>query len=174
MGSTVRLRSRAAQALGVAMTTLSAAGLLTTAVDGGVLQYGAPMLLFGLLGWAAFWQPYVEVSDGAVRIANTLRTVEVPWPAIESVDGRYGLRLDTAFGQVSAWAAPAPAGRQRARGELGSTAAVVAERLESLRAAGHLENPRLERSSMPTTWHWPLIVAAVLLAVASVALPALG
>jgi len=174
MGSTVRLRSRAAQALAVAMMTLSAAGLVTSAVDGGLLRLGAPVLLFGLIGWAAFWQPYVEVSDGAVRIANTLRTVEVPWPAIQAVDGRYGLRLETAFGPVNAWAAPAPAGRQRARGELGSTAAVVADRLEALRVAGHLDDPRLERSAMPTTWHWPLIGTIAVLAVASGVLPTLG
>ena len=129
MASTVLLRSRSARALGATMVGLSVL-MLGSAVTGGVttvLDFAAPMALFGVLGWAAFWQPYVEVSDGGVTVANTLRTVQVPWPAIESVDGRYGLRMQTAYGRVTAWAASAPQGRERAR-ELQSEAALVVDR----------------------------------------------
>ena len=50
-----------------------------------------------------------------MTVANTLRTTQVPWPAIDRCDGRYGLRLDTAYGRVTAWGAAAPVGKQRAR-----------------------------------------------------------
>src|SRR5690349_14645185 len=119
MGSTEQVRTRSARALGGAMMAASALGVASAVLDGPetLLTYGGPVILFGLVGWAAFWRPHVEVSDGGVTVVNTLRTVRVPWPAIEDVDGRYGLRLRTAYGSVTAWAAGAPAGRQRARGE---------------------------------------------------------
>ena len=117
MGTTVLLRSRSARALAVAMVAVAAVGLVSALIDGVdvVLDYGAPLLIIGLLGWAAFWMPYVEISDGEVVARNTLRTVHVPWPAIESVEGRYGLRLVTAYGSVTAWAASAPGGRPGSR-----------------------------------------------------------
>ena len=174
MESTVRIRSRTARALGVATVVVAAGGLVSSVVDGGALELGAPLVLIGLLGWAAFWRPYVEVSDGGVLVVNTLRTVHVPWPAIEAVEGRYGLRLRTAYGAVTAWAAGAPTGRQRARGADSEAAQAVTGRLETLRAAGHLDDRRLERPDLRTTWHRELIAAIVALLVASVALPLLG
>ncbi len=136
MEPTVRIRSRTARALGVATLVVAAGGLVSTVADGAVLDFGAPLVLIGLLGWAAFWRPYVEVSDGGVLVVNTLRTVHVPWPAIEAVEGRYGLRLRTAYGAVTAWAAGAPTGRQRARGVESEAATAVTERLETLRGGG--------------------------------------
>jgi hypothetical protein len=176
MGPTVQLRSRSAHALGAVMMAVSFLSV-ATAVGGGVdtvLRFAAPLALFGVLGWGAFWQPRVEVSDGGVLVVNTLRTVQVPWPAIESVDGRYGLRLVTAYGAVSAWGAAAPVGRQRARGEQSEAAVAVTERLEDLRRAGHLEGRGLERDALPTTWHLPLIGCLTLLAMATPVLPLLA
>jgi hypothetical protein len=141
---------------------------------GSLLDYGAPLLLFGLLGWAGFWRPQVEVSDGGVRITNTWRTVHVPWPAITEVEGRYGLRLRTRQGNVTSWAAPAPAGRARARGKESRAADVVNERLVELRAAGYLDNPTLERESLDAAWNLPVAVAAGALLIASLLLPLLG
>lgn len=155
------------------MVVISVAGL-ATAVVGGVddlLRFGAPVTLFGVLGWACFWQPYVEVADGGVTVANTVRTVHVPWPAIEEVHGRYGLKLETAYGPVTAWAASAPAGRQRARSQHSVASAVVTERLEQLRAAGHLDDPRLERPDLTTTWHRALLASVALLLLGAVGLP---
>ncbi len=173
MGETVRIRSRSALTVGALMVLVGVVGLGSTLAAGwdGVARFGAPLALFGLLGWAAFWQPYVEVSDGGVTIANTLRTIEIPWPAIESVEGRYGLRLGTAYGPVTAWAAPAPAGRERARGQQGRTADAVTQRLEELREAGHLDDPRLERPEPQVTWHQPLLVAIAVLVVGTLVLP---
>lgn len=155
------------------MVVLAVLGL-GSAVSGGmdtVLSFAAPVALFGLLGWAAFWQPYVEVSDGGVTLANTLRTVQVPWPAINEVDGRYGLRLGTAYGNLTAWAAPAPTGRERASDQPSTTAKAVTRRLESLREAGFLTDRRLEGAPLRTTWHLPLLVAIGALGLCAVTLP---
>jgi hypothetical protein len=173
MEPTVRLRARSAQVLGAAMMVVAVAGVLSALVAGGdtILRFAAPMALFGVLGWGAFWRPYVEVSDGGITVANTLRTVEIPWPAVEEVDGRYGLRLRTAYGPVSAWGASAPAGRDRARGGQSEAATAVNQRLEALRAAGHLDDATLERPTPRTVWHLPLLAVLVTLAVASLVGP---
>lgn len=176
MGSTEVLRSSSARNLGVAMMAAGVVALGTAVYDGvdALLTYAVPSILFGFLGWAAFWRPHVEVSDGGVTVANTLRSISVPWPAIEAVEGRYGLRLRTAYGNVTAWAAGAPAGRQRARGQDSEAAHAVSTRLESLQAAGYLDNPRLERPAPSTVWHWDVIVPTTLLVLASVVLPLLA
>ena len=176
MGPTVQLRSRSTQALGAAMAVLSVVGLVSVVVTGSdaVLQFAAPLTLFGVLGWAAFWEPRVEVTDGGVTVVNTLRTVEVPWPAVQSVDGRYGLRLETAYGPVTAWGASAPAGRARAQGVQSAAADAVSERLGALRAAGHLDDAKLERPAPRIEWHLGLIVTIAALGVATVVLPLLA
>jgi hypothetical protein len=173
MGPTVRLRPRGSRALGASMVAVSAAGLLSLVLGGldDVLQLGAPVVLFGVLGWACFWEPYVEVADGGVTVANTLRTVRVPWPAVEDVEGRYGLRLVTAYGPVTAWAAGAPRGRQRARQQHSAASAAVTQRLEVLRSAGYLDDRRLEGAALTTTWHRPLLVTVGVLGLAAVLLP---
>ncbi len=175
-GGTVVVRSRTSRALGVAMMGVGALGVGTVLVEGldSILQYAAPSLLFGLLGWAAFWEPHVTVSDGGVTVANTLRTVQVPWPAVDAVEGRYGLRLATPFGKVHAWAAGAPSGRQRARDQTSEAAKLVEQRLGELRDAGYLGDRRLERDSLATTWHVGLIAALVVLVIATVLLPFLS
>jgi hypothetical protein len=175
-GPTVVIRSRWSQALGVAMAVTGVLGVVLTARLGidSVRDYAAPLLLFALFGWAAFWRAQVEISDGGVRITNTWRTVHVTWPAITAVEGRYGLRLRTAQGNVTSWAAPAPAGRARARGQESHAADVVNARLEELRAAGYLDNPTLERDTLDSTWNVQIAVAAGVLLVASLLLPLLG
>jgi hypothetical protein len=150
---------------------------LVSAATGGVeplLRYGAPLVLFGVLGWAAFWRPYVEISDGGVVLANTLSTTHLPWPAIEKVDGRYGLALHTSYGTFTGWAAPAPAGRQRNRVRTSRVAEQVSERQQALRAAGHLDHPQLESAAPPKTWHRGLIAVLGVLVLATVTLPLLG
>jgi hypothetical protein len=176
MGTSVRLRSRSTRALGAVMVVLAVLGLGSATLGGidDLLRFGAPVALFGILGWAAFWEPYVEVSDGGVTVANTLRTIEVPWPAVDEVNGRFGLRLQTAYGPVTAWAAGAPGGRQRARTRESPSSAAVSARLEELRAAGHLDDRRLERPALVTTWHRTLVAAIGVLLVGTVVLPWVG
>lgn len=175
-GPTTVVRSRSGQTLGLAMITTALVGLVVLLTEGGtpLLRYGAGLLLFGHLGWAAFYRPHVEVSDGGVRVANTWRTVQVPWPAVVEVDGRYGLRLRTAYGAVTAWGAPAPAGRDRARGRSGSAAGQVDARLAELRAAGYLDDAVLERPRSVVSWHRVSIAVAAVLLVSTVVLPLLA
>ena len=128
--------------------------------------------------WAAFWRPRVEVSDGGVRIVNVTRTIDVPWPAIQNVETKWALKLVTAYGSFSAWAAPA-SGRGPARqalrvennllsraritdhlarptsidGAAGDAADIIRDHWTKLRAAGHLDEPVLEHSKAPVHWH---------------------
>jgi hypothetical protein len=174
-GETLVLRSRSMQVIGGAIVTVAVVGLALAVIGGlhSLGRFGAPILLFGLLGWAVFWVPRIEVSDGGVVMVNILRTIQVPWPAIEGVDGRYGLQLRTAYGGYTAWAATAPSGRDRGRGRDSEAAVSVQQRLEALRTAGWLDHPRLEQPRARTEWHRPLIGAAVLMTLASVTLPLL-
>jgi len=141
--------------------------------------------------WAAFWRPQVEVSDGGVRIVNVTRTIDMPWPAITGVETRWALTLVTAYGKFTAWAAPS-AGRGPARraarsdlrvlgrslgtrkhdgdpesspGAAVDAAGLVRERWEQLRAAGHLDNPVLERESAPVHWHLETFAIGAILVV---------
>jgi hypothetical protein len=173
---TVTVRARSSRTLGAAMGAAGVLGVVTVLVEGpdSILQFAAPSILFALIGWAAFWEPHVTVSDGGVTVANTLRTIEVPWPAIDAVEGRYGLRLLTPYGAVTAWAAGAPTGRERAREQASEVATLVEQRLAQLRGAGYLDDRRLERGALVTTWHVPLIGALIALALASVLLPVLA
>jgi hypothetical protein len=152
-----------------------------TLAEGGPSDLGrvAPWLaLFAGGCWAAFWRPRVEVSDGGVRIVNVTRTIDVPWPAIKDIETKWALKVVTAYGEFSAWAAPAggrgPARRasriennllSRARvtehlapptsldGAAGDAAEIVRGHWAALRAAGHLDNPVLEHEKAPVRWH---------------------
>jgi hypothetical protein len=176
MGTTEVLRSRSSQALAVAMVIASVLALGTAVPYGldAVLTYGGAIALVGVLAWAVFWEPHIEVSDGGVKVANTLRTIEVPWPAVDSVDGRYGLRLHTPYGKVVAWGADAPVGRKRSRGVVSHASAAVIGRQEELRAAGYLADPKLEQPRLRTTWHVRTSVAIGVLVLAAVVLPLLA
>lgn len=171
MGPPVVLRSRSSRALGAVMVAVGTLGAVFAVLGSGAdgLTYAALLAVFALLGWAAFWRPEIEVSDGGVRVVNTLRTVHVPWPALEEVHGRYGLRLDTAYGAVHAWGAQAPTGTSRARQHESLAAQAVRQRWEALRAAGHLDRPRLEQPRLASTWHGGTLaaLAAGLLAAAA-------
>lgn len=69
----------------------------------------APWLaLMTLTCWACFWRPRVTVTDAGVLLVNVLRTVHVPWPAIQMIETKWALTLVTAVGTFTSWAAPAP------------------------------------------------------------------
>ncbi|MDQ3468574.1 MAG: PH domain-containing protein [Actinomycetota bacterium] len=148
--------------------------------------------LLALACWATFWRPRVAVTDAGVQLVNVSRTIDIPWPALRALDTKWALTLDTAYGRFTAWSAPAPgargavrslaAGRDPGRrtpaphvrpGDLvdtpsGSAAAMVRQRWEQLRAAGHLDDPRLERDRAQVTWHVGTALAAVALVVTGV------
>jgi hypothetical protein len=163
-----------------------------TLLEGGFSDLGRvlPWLALFVGGcWALFWRPRVEVSDGGVRIVNVTRTIDVPWPAIQNIETKWALKLVTAYGAFSAWAAPA-GGRGPARratrvennllrraavtdhlapagsldGDAGDAAEIVRDHWVTLRRAGHLDNPVLEHTKAPVRWHdETLAIGAVLI-----------
>jgi Bacterial PH domain len=154
--------------------------------------------LLALTCWVTFWRPCVAVSDAGVRLVNVSRTVFIPWPALHEIDTKWSLTLITAYGRFTAWSAAAPGARgallslggsraehsQRGtpRAEIvrpgdlvdspsGSAAALIRRRWEAVRAAGHLDEPRLEHDRAPVRWHVGTGVAVLaLLAVGIVTL----
>lgn len=178
MGETRTYRSGFSRGLAVVAVSLSAVLLLWVAVTEDprdTARYAAPVALVALLAWLGFWRPQVEVSDGGVELRNVWRTVHVPWPALQDVDGRLGLRLVTAYGSYQAWAVPAP---RRTRGGTpvapSDAATWVVERWAELKAAGRLDQPRLEQPRARTTLHTgALALSLVLLALSVVAALAL-
>ncbi|MHA3947063.1 PH domain-containing protein [Cellulomonas bogoriensis] len=192
---TVEFKARSGRVLTVAVAVLCGIGLATAALDdpAAALRYAPALVLPAALVWLLLGRPAVVVSDGGVDLRNVVRTVHLPWTAIERVDTKYALTLETAYGTYAAWAAPAPgrastlgAGPQDlahlpestyigggARpGDLitsasGQAAAHVRRRWEELHEAGHLDDPRLERGRPQVTWH--LLPAATVLGLAALA-----
>lgn len=192
---TVVFRARSGRVLTVAVAALCAVAWLVTLVQSPVdgLRWAPALALPALVVWMVLGRPAVVVSDGGVELRNVVRTVHLPWTAIQRIDTKYALTLHTAYGTYGAWAAPAPsrvqtldAGPQDlahlpestyiggARpGDLitsasGQAAAHVRRRWESLRDAGLLDDPRLERDRPVVRWHVPEGLAALGLAVLAV------
>ena len=97
--------------LTAAVVVLTVLALLAAAAQGGAgtaVRAVVPLALVDLVCCACFWHPRVLVDGAGVHLRNVLRTVDVPWSAIEVVDTRYAFTLETAGGSWSAWAAPAP------------------------------------------------------------------
>lgn len=166
MGHSQVFRASTPRAVGAATMVFSLACLASLAIAGSgdaFVRAIGPLGLLGLFAYAGLWASYVEVSDGGVTVRNIIRTVHVTWPSIEDIDGRYGLRLQTAHGRVTAWAAPAPAGRERLTGHPSEAAQVVQQYLDRLRGQGHLDHPRLEHETADVTWHREIIAAGVAL-----------
>jgi Bacterial PH domain len=79
------------------------------------LRYVWPIVLVAVVAWALFWRPSLRMQEHGVTVENVLRTYFVPWPAIQGIETRYSLTLQTSRGRVPVWATPAP-GRHRAYG----------------------------------------------------------
>ena len=156
---------------------------LVTITEGSeaVAQVGPWLALVGLVTWALYWRPKVVVSVGGIRVVNVFRTIEVPWPAIKDVSTKWSLTLETAYGPIRAWAAPAP-GRQMMRraqpedrrvagqrpgdaarpsdlpqSESGAAAQIVRQRWLKHAEAGYLDNPQLEFDKLKSRWNWDVI-----------------
>ena len=143
-----------------------------------------------LLAWALYWHPEVAVGDRGVRLVNPTRTIDVPWPALESVDTKWALTLVTVWGKHRAWAAPAP-GRSVLRQQLrksvsqdrripglpanasarpadlphtdsGAAAQLVNEHWKRMRDAGELDAAAVP-DHLPARWHWDVLGAVVAL-----------
>jgi hypothetical protein len=55
---------------------------------------------------AVFWHPAVVVDGDGVELRNVLRSVRVPWAALEDVDTRFALTLVAGGRRHQSWAAP--------------------------------------------------------------------
>jgi hypothetical protein len=192
---TSEYRQHFGRILAVVTWMMVAAGLIAVLVDqglAGILRHGSWLLLVAVLAWALFFNPRVQVDTAGVVIVNVFRTIALPWPAIQAVDTRWALTLDTAYGRYMAWAAPAP-GRYASRnlterdlqhlpdssfGEgaairpgdsprspSGQAALAVRRQWEALRDAGYLDDPRLEFERAPVRWHAGTIAAIGVLCV---------
>ena len=182
--------------LTVVVASVCVAAVVFTIADGsaGDVTRALPwVVLVAGTTWAVFWRPRVEVSDGGVRIVNVTRTIDVPWPAIQDIETKWALKLVTAYGSFTAWAAPS-GGRGPARrasrielnllrsapvtdhlaaptsldGAAGDAAELVRDHWAALRAAGHLDNPVLEHEKVPVRWHIETLAVGVALIVLGV------
>lgn len=191
-------RSTLGRALTIGVAAVAAVGLVVATVTDGWSGLGnalPPLTLAVTLVWALFWRPAVLVDDGGVTLRNIVRTIELPWPAIHRIDTKWALTLYTAYGEFTAWAAPAPGRhgtRQFAQAEgrhlpessygpdrtirpgdtpsspSGSAALVIRRTWERLRDAGYLDDPKLERAQPRVTWHWPIVGVLAALTVLTV------
>jgi hypothetical protein len=178
-----RVLTGAIASIGVAVTIWTGIGYSWTDA-----AKAAPwMALLTLACWATFWRPCVAVSDAGVELVNVSRTVFIPWPALRGIETKWSLTLITAYGRFTAWSAAAPGARaalqSRGSGEKygrpapgsgpegvrpgdlidsssGSASALIQQRWDKLRAAGHLDAPRLERDRAQVTWHVATALAA--------------
>lgn len=181
-----------AAALGVVALGLVVA---TDGIRGATTAAPWVALLVGLV-WAAYGRPHLMIDDSGILVVNVFRSVKIPWPAVQRIDTKWALTLYTAYGKITAWAAPAPGavatrlatprdlrglpestygpGESIRPGDLpqypsGAAAGMVRRRWETLRDAGHLDNPRLEFQRPPVTWHWATIGVGIALVVLGVA-----
>lgn len=194
----MEFRARSGRVITVGVAVLCAVAWLLTLLDDPLtgLRYAPAFAVPAVVVWALLGRPAVVVSDGGVELRNVLRTVHLPWTAIQRIDTKYALTLYTAYGTYAAWAAPAPSRVQTldaspadlehlpestyiggARpGDLittasGQAAAHVRRRWEELRDAGFLDQPRLERDAPAVRWHvGPALAVLVLVALAGVTL----
>lgn len=178
MGPTHNFRTTFARVLTAAAGVLILVAAGSSLFDGGVsaLWQTLPFLAVGAgLIWVLFGNPKVEVSDGGVTVVNIVRQVHIPWPTLRGVETRWSLAVETTAGTFSSWAIPATSGMSmRMRnprtqgGQLHSedtvrsltsgynadaVALVIAERLEELTNAGHLNRDTLGQVSPQVTWN---------------------
>ena len=196
---TVTYQPGSARATTIGVAAVAGLALVLTALDdvGAALRYLPVFAVVPAAVWAFYGRPAVVISDGGVALRNVLRTVELPWPAIQRIETKYALTLETAYGPYNAWAAPVPSRTMAARatratmshqpesayaagglrpGDLagtpsGDVAGYIRRRWEKLRDAGYLDDPRLERQRPVVRWHpGPLLLVVALVAASAVAL----
>lgn len=83
-------------------------GAPVSAGPAGVVGRLGWLVAAGTLVYALLWRPAVIVDPSGVRLVNVVRTVHVPWPALETVDTRYTLTLTAGGRRFASWAATAP------------------------------------------------------------------
>lgn len=164
---TIRVHSRNGRFLAAIATATTIVIVGQMAIAGQwteLMRYSGWLGLAQLFVWAALWSPYVESSPGGVQMQNVLSVVTVPWPAIEDIEGKYGLTLVTAYGKFTAWSASRPRMRAMADESDIDPATAVKRTWLALQKAGHLDNPRLEPDAQPQRWRLGVIELTLALA----------
>lgn len=126
-GNVESLKSSGGQMLAVGIAVLVAAAAVFVVLEdefSAVLTVWPWLALVLWISWGMYWRPEVSVSDSGVRLVNVTRTIDVPWPALRSIDTKWALTLHTEWGRFRAWAAPAP-GRSAMRREMRFDSTVV-------------------------------------------------
>jgi hypothetical protein len=112
-------RSRALAWFTLAVAVLAAAlTLLQVPQPAAVAVLGLPALL-GVLSWACYLRPHVELRADGLTLVNIARTVVIPFSRIDEFDLRLGLTVRSTGGKAyGAWALPS-SGRRTQRERLG-------------------------------------------------------
>lgn len=67
--------------------------------------------ILALVGWLCYWNPRVILNNEGVTIINPSRTFTVPWEAVESTSGKWGLQVTPQEHKpIHVWAIPGRAG----------------------------------------------------------------
>lgn len=120
------LRTSSATAIGWTTTVAGALVALLIVVQvppaAAVAMLGLPVLI-AAVGWACYLRPRVLLTGWGLRVVNIVRTHDVPFVRIESIDQRLGVTLTTAAGKrIGVWALPDAGRRARRPGMFGQSA----------------------------------------------------
>jgi hypothetical protein len=175
------LRSRFGRVLVIVVWAILVAFMVSLIVElnPNSLLRDTPLILLGGFGvWLLMWSPSVTIAPSGVTVRNLLRTNDISWPAIQTIDTRFALTLQTPAGKIVAWSAPAPsrfAALRATRTELadlpessfamggirpgdipqtdsGLAALYVRRYWEQLRDAGYLDSGVVEGTGVVTRW----------------------
>ena len=100
-----------------------------------------------------YFRPFVEVSDGGIVLGNPLATKQIPWPAVESLRIRGSFAVVTRNGVTHNSFAATIANKRNDLGLAGVVKDFADARLEALKAAGFLDDIRLEGAQVTTHWN---------------------
>ncbi|CAN5493376.1 hypothetical protein BH10ACT4_BH10ACT4_05310 [soil metagenome] len=159
------------------------------------LAYLVPLAFVNLLAWEGLWRPLLTISDDGVEVMNPMRSIQIPWNALVNVDTKFALTLFTPGRKFEVWIAPSPgrsfgyrsaalADREIRRtsphssstvrpgdlvtSESGAAASLVRSRWELLQTSGLVEAGIADEVPVTVQWHWPAIIALLVLLAASI------
>lgn len=120
------LRTSSATAIGWTTTVAGALVALLIVVQvppaAAVAMLGLPVLI-ATVGWACYLRPRVLLTDWGLRVVNIVRTHDVPFARVESIDQRLGVTLTTDAGKrIGVWSLPEAGRRVRGPGMFGGSA----------------------------------------------------
>ena len=120
------LRTSSATAIGWTTTVAGALVALLIVVQvppaAAVAMLGLPVLI-ATVGWACYLRPRVLLTGWGLRVVNIVRTHDVPFARVESIDQRLGVTLTTDAGKrIGVWSLPDAGRRVRRPGMFGQSA----------------------------------------------------